>query len=206
MKKGIPRKISVIGENMKEIEILVEIYDDIDKVKEVLNTFSYGGFKRVKDEYYYDPKRKELKPDNDNKIFECLRLREKDNEYMITYKHDIYDKEKWIYSDEYETGIESIDIVRKIFEKLGLVKFIEIDNEKEVYNTLDYEIVLENVKDLGLFMEVEYCTNQDVDVLKIKEDIQKFIDNLGIRVSEELNMGKPELFLKRHNIKIEKDS
>ena len=185
---------------MKEIEVLVEVYEDLSKVKSVLSKFDYQGTKKIIDEYYYDPKRKLLKPDNNNKIFHCLRTREKNNEYYITYKDDIYRKSKWIYSNEYETKVESLDTLKAIFEKIGLVKFIEIDNEKETYIYDKYEIVLENVKDLGIFLEVEYCTNEDVDINKIKKDIQKFIDSLNIKVSEELNMGKPEMYLKKHNI------
>ena len=54
-----------------------------------------------------------------------------------------------------------------------------------------------------MFIEVEYCTNKDVDVKKEKSKIQEFINNLGINVSEELNMGKPEMYMKKHNIKID---
>ena len=167
---------------MKEIEVLVEVYDDIDKVKEALKNFEYKGKKVTIDEYYYDPL--------------------KNNEYSITYKDDVFDNGKWLYSNEYESKVESIDMIREIFSRLGLVKFIEINNEKETYIYNDYEIVLENVKDLGVFLEVEYCTNKDVDVKEIKTNIQIFIDELGISVSPELNMGKPEMYMKKHNIKL----
>ena len=90
-----------------------------------------------------------------------------------------------------------------IFNKLGLVKFIEINNKKETYIYNNYEIVIEDVKDLGIFMEVEYCTNEDVDVKLIKKEIQNFIDSLELNVSEELNMGKPEMYMKKHNIHID---
>lgn len=186
---------------MKEIEILVEVYDEIDKIKKIMSNFEHKGTKKTIDEYYYDPKRSKLKPNKYNKIYHCLRIREKDNEYFITYKDDIYKNKKWIYSDEYETKVESIEMLRSIFDKLGLVKFIEIDNEKDTYIFNDYEIVVENVKDLGLFMEVEYLKKTD-DVKRIKKEIQEFIDSLGINVSEELNMGKPEMYLKKHNVKI----
>ena len=36
---------------------------------------------------------------------------------------------------------------------------------KETYRYKDYEIVLEDVRDLGLFMEVEYCTTEDVSII-----------------------------------------
>lgn len=188
---------------MKEIEILVEVYDDIKKIKEIFKKFQYVGLKKTVDEYYYDPLRDTLKPDKTGGLNHCLRFRTKNDEYSITYKDDVFDNGKWLYSDEYETKVESITMVKNIFDRLGLIKFMEIDNDKETYIFEDYEIVIENVKDLGLFMEVEYCTNEDVDVKEIKNKIQDFINSLGINVSEELNMGKPEMYMKKHNIVIE---
>ena len=52
-------------------------------------------------------------------------------------------------------------------------------------------------------MEVEYCTSDNVDIKEEKNKIQDFINSLGINVSEELNVGKPELYMKKHNIKID---
>ena len=64
------------------------------------------------------------------------------------------------------------------------------------------EIVFETVKDLGYFLEVEYCTNEDVDVSYVKKEIQEFISSLGINVSSELNMGKPEMMIKKFKIEV----
>lgn len=187
---------------MKEIEILVEVYEELETIKKKLETFTYIGSKNIKDEYYYDPKRDLLKPDNKNQLSHCLRLRSNDNNYFVTYKDDVFDHGKWLYSNEYETKIDSISVMQEIFKNLGLIKFIELDNKKEVYKYHKYEIVIEDVKNLGIFLEVEYCTDKDVDVVKEKEQIQKFIDKLNLNVSEELNMGKPELYMKKHNIQI----
>ncbi len=185
---------------MKEIEILVEVFDDINKAKEILKKFDHKGLMHTIDEYYYDPKRETLKPDKNNQLSHCLRLRSKNNEYSITYKDDVFENNKWLYSNEYETKIESVEMLRQIFERLGLKKFIEINNEKDIYKSSKYEIALENVKDLGVFLEVEYCTNEDVDVNKIREEIKDFMKDLNLNISEELNMGKPEMFLRKNNI------
>ncbi len=188
---------------MKEIEVLVELHDEITNIKKKFEKFNYEGLKRVVDEYYYDPKRDALKPDKENQLSHCLRLRSKNDDYSITYKDDVFENGKWLYSNEYETKVESIIMMKKIFDRLGLVKFIEIDNKKEIYTYNDYEIVIEDVKDLGIFMEVEYCTNDNVDVKQVKEEIQNFINGLELNVSEELNMGKPEMYMKKHNIHID---
>ena len=187
---------------MKEIEILVEVKDNLEDIRSVLKQFEFKGVKHTIDYYYYDPNKEDLKPNSNNELSHCLRLRSKNDENSITYKDDIFENGKWLYSNEYETKVESLDVLKEIFNKLGLIKFIEINNEKEIYKTAKYEIALENVKDLGIFMEVEYCTNDDVDVNAIKKEIQDFIDSLNINVTEELNIGKPELYLKKHNISI----
>ena len=59
---------------MKEIEILVELHEDINKVIEKFKIFNYITKELVIDEYYYDPKRNNLKPNKNNQINECLRL------------------------------------------------------------------------------------------------------------------------------------
>lgn len=45
-------------------------------------------------------------------------------------------------------------------------------------------------------------TNDDIDVSLKKKEIQKFIDSLGINVSSELNMGKPEMMIKKLGIEV----
>ena len=64
---------------MKEIEILVEVYSPVDDVIKALEKFSYEGVKETIDVYYYDPMRRNLKPDSKGQIDECLRIRTKDN-------------------------------------------------------------------------------------------------------------------------------
>ena len=104
---------------MKEIEVLVEVYDDILSIKNKFEKFDYKGLKNTIDEYYYDPKRDTLKPDKDNQLSHCLRVRSKNNECSITYKDDVFDNGKWLYSNEYETEVEKIDMLKEIFNKLG---------------------------------------------------------------------------------------
>lgn len=54
--------------------MLVEIYDEIETIKNKFKKFNYVGLKKTIDEYYYDPKRDDLKPDDNNQLNHCLRL------------------------------------------------------------------------------------------------------------------------------------
>ena len=140
---------------MKEIEILVQLYDNIEKCKNSLNSkYVYEGTNMTIDEYYYDPLRNNLKPNKYNQIDECLRLRHKEDSCYITYEVDKFEGKKWLYSDEYETKVEDITQLHKIFDLLGLKQLLIIKNKKSNYKSDKYEITIEEVEDLGNFMEV----------------------------------------------------
>lgn len=181
---------------MREIEVLVELFDDIAMAKTKLAAFEYEGAKQVVDTYYVDPKRKNLKLNAQNKLMECCRIREKNGKFFAAYKVDNYKGDVWQYSDEYETEVKDLHAMEMIFDCLGLEVLVIIDNTKHTYVTPDYEIVIEEVNGLGNFLEVEALHDDDrFSVDEVKAKIYKFIDDLGLNIGEELNSGKPELFL-----------
>lgn len=125
-------------------------------------------------------------------------IKKKNEKTYVTYKIDNFDnKGIWVYSDEYETEVENFEKIKDIIRLLGLKELLTIHNKKTIYITDKYEIALEEVEELGSFLEVEYCTDDDVDVKQEKNEIQRFIDDLGISASEELHMGKPEMIIKK---------
>lgn len=186
---------------MIETEILVEVFDPFENVKECLCQFEYCGLKETIDTYYYDPMRQTLKPYPDGKLYASFRTRQKGKQFFVTYKRDHYDRGIWQYSDEYETSVECLKQVELIIENLGLKQLLRLDSKKYIYKSGDYEIVLESVRNLGTFLEVELKKEIKAnEVAHNKEKIMQFISGLGISCSDELNSGKPELFLQRNGI------
>jgi predicted adenylyl cyclase CyaB len=182
---------------MKEIEIAVEVLDNEDFALNALKFYPFVGEKLVIDTHYYDPLRPNLKPNAENQLTECLRLRIKNEQAFITYKEDKFNENgTWLYSDEFETQIESPRIASQILEKMGLKELVTIKSLTRIYKFENYEIVLEKVEILGLYLEVEFCTDKDVNVLEAKNEIQDFIDNLKLKLSP-VNMGKPEMMLRK---------
>lgn len=117
----------------------------------------------------------------------------------MAYKVDHFDDlMQWSHSDEYETGIDNFDTALEIQKRLGFNELIRIDNTKYTYLTEEYEIVLEDVVGLGLFLEVEKIQQvSDDKALQTKEEIRSFLKTLGIEFGEEQNAGKPELMLRK---------
>ena len=188
---------------MKEIEILVELKDSKEKTLRVLEQFTSHGKKRILDIYFYDPLRMELQTEDSGRLRRCLRLRKKEGKAFIAYKIDYFDNnDQWKYSDEHETSVGDFETILHILENLGFQELVRIDNEKHTFSTPEYEIVFEDVKNLGFFLEVEKLHEvADSEVTKTKEEIRKFIRGLGLQTSAELNAGKPELMLKKKKTK-----
>lgn len=184
----------------KEIEILVELKSDFEKAKKALEAFDFKGAKKTVDYYYYDPLRQNLQLNAEKKLMECCRIREKAGKFHVAYKVDKYDGKTWLYSDEYETEFQNLEALQHIFENLGLQLLVTIDNTKYTYETGQYEIVLEDVKDLGYFLEVEFTGEDTQSVEDIKKEIYAFIQDLDMKVGEELNSGKPELLLLKKRV------
>lgn len=182
---------------MREIEVLVKLFDKKKDVLNVLGRFRHSGKSRVLDSYYFHPKLNILRPEKNGRLRECLRLRAEDGKYFIAYKKDYFNShDVWKYSDEHETVVDSFEAISRILKHLGFKVLVKVDNTKHKFVHGDYEIVVEEVKGLGLFLEAEYKGNSRTDPEKIKEHIREFITSLGLR-SEEVNMGKPEMLYRK---------
>ncbi|MCL5011978.1 MAG: class IV adenylate cyclase [Patescibacteria group bacterium] len=184
---------------MREVEILVEVYDALADAKQKLAKFSYHGDKKTIDVYYVDPLRSALRPTEHNELKEVFRLREKDGACFLAYKVNHYDSSDiWTYSDEHEVEVSDFRTAENIIEHLGFKTLVEIRNVKHTYTTDRFEIVLEEVENLGTFLEVErHSISDSEDIIDAKKEIWDFIKNLEIKVSDELHEGKPELMLKK---------
>lgn len=180
---------------MKEIEVLIDFSDNLDKVLKILSNYQYVGCKELVDIYYVDKLRNNLKPEDDLRIKELFRIRKSGNGCYLTYKKNHFDGKRWLYSDEYETFCENFDVACKIVSMLGLEELIVVKNKRRTYKSGEYEIVLDDIKDYGLFIEVEKLTSSDVDVKKVKEEIRKFIKTLNLSDVHEFNVGKNQIML-----------
>lgn len=181
---------------MKEIEVLITFDDSKEEVLNKLSKFEFIKEKEIYDTYYVDELRDNLKPEKDLRTNEIFRVRRIDNDCLITFKKNHFDGKIWLYSDEYETKALNYEVVEKIIEMLGLQVQVIVNNKRKFYHYKDYEIVFEEVKDLGLFIEVEKVVSSDTEnVLEIKEDIKKFIKSLNLKNVKELNVGKNQLML-----------
>ena len=112
-----------------------------------------------------------------------LRVRGSFSPFLLTCKKDVFKGKKWLYSKEYETPVNSQ--IFSILRLLGFKPTIEIEITKFY---CENGIEIQKVKGLGLFLEAEG---------KNRKEIWARIKKTGIKVSKELNKGKPQLMLEK---------
>lgn len=138
----------------KEIEIQVQI----EKSKKLLiflktNATFLGKAHQV--DKYFSPAHRDftkVRP-----VVEWLRLRDSSGKYSINYKNWHHDKDgRSHFCDEYESSIESLEQLEKIFRSLNTKKITTVDKTRKIYLYQKYEIAIDSIKGLGDFVEIEY--------------------------------------------------
>lgn len=188
---------------MKEIEITMELLDTLENAKAQLANLKFIGEEKIIDTYFYDPNKYNSMPTSNKELGECLRLRSKNGKMFVSYKIDKYDEEEnWLYADNYETEVPNVQAALTQFNQSNLKEMMTIKKIRQHYTNDNYEIYIENVEELGNFIEIEKIVNDDIDIIKLKKEMKEFADTLNIKISDTLNTGKPEMMLRKLNIKI----
>ncbi len=188
---------------MKEVEVLIRVHSGAEGLEERLRERAqFVGVVVVDDQYYFDPLRRQQYFSPEGRFVSSFRLRKKDGKARVTQKVDHFDEAGlWTYSDELETEVGDYTTFQQLIETLGFEKLVRLEIVKKTFLTDDYEIVLEEVKDLGTFIEIEALhVVEGVDIESLKKEIRQFAKDLSVEGEEEFLMGKVELlWLKKQN-------
>jgi len=125
---------------------------------------------RERDLYFNHPCRDFLKTD------EALRVR-KSEKVFLTYKGPKIDKETKT-REEIEVEIGDFDKSVEILKKLGFKPVAEIFKVRRIYKLGYATICVDNVKDLGEFVEIEVKSE---DVEKAKGVVFKIANEFGLK-------------------------
>jgi predicted adenylyl cyclase CyaB len=186
--------------NDTEIEIKIPVTEEeFDKIKENVRILS----KFVKrshqlDLYFTPPHKNFLEPEFP---FEWLSVRSRDGKSILNYKHYYpEDADVKTHCDEFETELQKPEQFDKIFSSLEFKKLVTVEKNREVYvYGNEFEIGLDDVKDLGKFVEIESIKNFG-SVEATRKKLFDFAKILGIDVSKTDKRGYPFLLMKKKGL------
>lgn len=173
-----------------EVEVKFSVSEtDFKKIKNVLKEIAkFDKISEQSDQYFNLANRSFL---DFKQPFEWLSLRKRGEKKILNYKNWHYNnKGEFTHCDEFETGVEDLIKLEKIFSLIDLKNLVLVEKERETYNYQnEFEIALDTVKELGYFIEIEALA----DLGGIEETRKKILNfaakNLGINLLKEVNKG-----------------
>ena len=142
-------------------------------------------------------------PNKDKEIGECLRLRNIDGKYFVSYKIDKFDDEgNWLYSDNTEKEVVDLKTTLKQFNDSGLTEMLTLNKNRKQYKINDFDVYYDNVIGLGNFLEIEKLVPDGTNIIELKKEMLEFSKTFNFKIIEPLKCGKPELLIKKNNIDV----
>ncbi|MDH4203178.1 MAG: class IV adenylate cyclase [Phycisphaerae bacterium] len=89
----------------------------------------------------------------------------------ITFK-GAREKTKYKSRPEYETGIDNVEMMENIFEALGYHKRLVVEKKRSVWRLDACEVCLDELPDLGCFVEVEGADEETISSVLAKLNLQ----------------------------------
>lgn len=188
-----------MANNDMEIEIKIKLDEtSFLKVKEKLDKIA--DFKKKLqqvDDYFTPIHRNFVEP---KFPYEWLRIGKRGGKVILNYKHFYPENvEVATHCDEFETEIQDAQQLQKILSVLNFKKLVTVDKEREVYTSEEFEIVLDVVKQLGHFIEIEAIKDLG-SVEETREKLFEFAKNLGIDTSNPDKRGYPFLMMEKKGL------
>ncbi len=170
-----------------------------ERIKELIG--AYKGEKTEIDLYFDHPNMQILSGGR------ALRVRDADGKYRLTYKGPKKDDET-TSREEIEIGIESAREMVEILDELGFYEICKVKKLRKTYLLKDLIITLDNVADLGEFIEVEGKASNDREFEAKKDEIFKLLKKLGLSTGEISQRSYLEMLLdgKRELSNIDKEN
>lgn len=180
---------------MIEIELKFPLLNP-EQVIDKLNLIAQSEKSKQKDIYFTPPHRNflESKP-----ISEWLRLRESEKGFTVNYKKWHNAEGKAVSCDEFETTIGNVALLKKIFESINLKEIITVDKSRNTWNYKDTIIAVDEVTDLGFFLEIE-AKGTFTTIDQAKQHLYTVLEELNAELGPQDFKGYPYRMLEQKGL------
>jgi predicted adenylyl cyclase CyaB len=187
-----------------EVEIKLRLNDiNAEKIKQWLSESNAQKIAEiVQEDIYFEPENATFVyvSNGIKKADAWLRIRKQDEKNSICYKYWHYSNGVTLYADEYETRIEKPEVMELLLKALGYKRLIVVNKHREISTSGDFEIAIDNVKELGNFVEIEYKNSSSDTAAYDKQRLYNLLATIGIDDFEEDEIGYPALLLNLKNV------
>jgi adenylate cyclase class 2 len=148
----------------------------------------------IQDDYIYNKKGINLYKDHGKSPI--LRIRKQDKKILFTLKKNRNNELDCI---EKELEVSNENTLRDIFELLDYESNVEVHKKRIKTNYKDYEICLDEVDELGSYIEVEKMSEENGE--KVQNELFDFLQTLGVLKEDRVFNGYDTLIYLKNNPK-----
>ncbi|MFW9974357.1 MAG: class IV adenylate cyclase [Candidatus Thorarchaeota archaeon] len=112
----------------------------------------------------------------------------------LTYKGPKLDKETKTRV-EYTVGTDNADQLTSILESLGFKPIAKITKRRTFFNLRNITISVDDVEDVGLFLELEFLAYQKEEMELAKKNIFELLGELGIDAKQSIRDSYLEMYM-----------
>ncbi len=112
----------------------------------------------------------------------------------LTYKGPKIDK-KTKTRAEYSVGIDETDPLSAILESLGFEPVATVKKKRTFFDLRDITISIDDVEQVGLFLELESIAHQKVEIESAKRTIFELLEELGIDSDQSVRDSYLEMYM-----------
>lgn len=172
-----------------EVEIKLKVNKNTwIATKETLEKIGTNKKEKEQHDIYFSPENPNFfeKIEND----ECLRIRIQKDKYILGYKKIIFGTNKdEIHLIEHETEVQDLEQMKNILASVNIHEVITLKKKRISYIYKDIiEISLDEVKDLGYFIELEII-DKTMDIKKANQLLKESIKELNLDEKDRDQMG-----------------
>lgn len=180
-----------------EIEIKV-IVKNVEQVRNYLSKFARKTGNRSQTDVYYVKENCDFF--DEKPVYRYLRIRFDKKSSLDYHICHLTEDKKLLFTEELETGVDKPKVLSQIFENIGLVKRVTVEKDREIYHLRDYTIVLDKIKKLGNFLEIEVVSDSaktKKEVKAIKDSCYGLLLEIGAKWEKAPEMGYPDMILQQ---------
>jgi adenylate cyclase class 2 len=165
-------------------EVEIKLQADHDRLRDRLDELGATQTHTVRqvDTYYDAPHRSFAETD------EALRLRrethDEEDTTKLTYKGPLVEAASKT-REEFETRVGDDEAAAGVLAGLGFEPAATVDKEREYYEIEGYTIVLDDVAELGTFVEIEQEA-PEAEIEAVREGAVDILDRLGLNANEQI--------------------
>lgn len=192
---------------MKEIEITVKVFDSVEKTKDILARQGLKIIDTYSTKDIYLSQDTNLSQSIESVLNKSVILRQIVTPSKvikkIVHKNKVYDGDTLLYEDKINLKCEDLENAKLLFEALGFKELVIVQYDSFVYQKQGLELSFQNVKDLGLLLEIESDKKNlesEEDVMHEKRRLYNLAKSLSLNIGDELNIKKAKALIeKRHH-------